>query len=382
MSGNNGQGTPAGRITKVCILTSVHHPFDTRVFHREAISLAGMGYEVHLVAPGKENDVVHGVHLHAISQRNGRGSRMTQTALAAYRLGLGLGADVYHFHDPELIPFGILLKLRGKRVIYDAHEDLPKDILDKPWIAPWLRRPVALAAGAIEKLAARLLDRVVAATPAIARRFPKRRTSVVQNFPISNLLWSPNTPYSQRSPRVVYAGGIVGVQGAREMVMAIGMLPAQPQPELALAGPWETPELKVKVSSLPGWSRVHDLGVLSQEGVRDLLGKSRVGLLIYYPIANSIEAQPRKLYEYMSAAIPVVTSNFPLWKEIVEGSGCGLTVDPLDPKAIAEAIEYLLEHPGEAEEMGRRGRDAVLRHYNWQEQAKVLGAVYEELLKR
>jgi glycosyltransferase involved in cell wall biosynthesis len=381
MSDNNG-GSRARRTPKVCVLTSVHPPFDTRIFHREAVSLSEMGYEVHLVAPSNQDDVVKGVHVHAVQPADGRRWRMTRTARDVYRCGLKLGADVYHFHDPELIPFGILLKLHGKRVIYDVHEDVPKDILVKTWIASWLRKPVALTAGAVEQLAARFLDRVITATSTVARRFPPQKTAVVQNFPPGDSLWNPDAvPYPERRSLVAYVGGIAEIRGAREMVMAISMVPEHLQARLALAGPWDSLEFATELNALPGWSRTDYQGVLSRDKVRDLLADSRIGLVVLHPTSAYLEAQPTKLYEYMSAGIPVVASNYPLLREIVEGHGCGLSVDPMDPEAIAQAIQWLLQHPQEAEEMGKRGRQVVLQRYNWEQEAVVLRNVYQELLK-
>lgn len=381
MSGHNGNWK-LGRTPRVCILTSVHPPFDTRIFHREAISLAELGYEVHLVAPAGEDSIVKGVHLHAIKPGNGRRSRMTQIARQVYRVGLGLAADVYHFHDPELIPFGILLKLRGKRVIYDVHEDVPKDILVKTWIPPWLRKPVAFSAGMAEQLAGRFLDRVVTATATVARRFPKPKTAVVQNFPVSDSLWSPDAlPYGKRSALAAYVGELTQIRGIREMVIAIDKVSPPLQARLAIAGRWDPPEMAGELGALPGWKLTSYMGILSREGVRDLLAQCRIGLVVLHPTAAYVEAQPTKLYEYMSASVPVVASNFPLWREVVESCGCGLTVDPLHPAAIAQAIQWLLQHPREAEEMGRRGRQAVLERYNWEHEAAVLKSVYEGLLR-
>ena len=366
---------------KVCVLTSVHSPSDVRVFQKEAVALAETGYEVHLVAPSKQDSTQRGVRIHAVRQFNGRHSRMTRTTLEVYRRARSLKADVYHFHDPELIPFGILLKLAGKRVIYDVHEDVPKDILDKDWIAPWLRRPLANVMAAIEWVAARYLDRVIAATPSIARRFPKQKTAVVQNFPLQESLWSSMAiPYSDRPPIVTYIGWIGIVRGAREMISAMSMVPASLAARLYIAGEWYPPEFAREAATLPGWPRVNYLGLLSRDGVRDLLAKSRHGRLLFHPLANHVEAQPNNLYEYMSAALPVITSNFPLWKQIVEDFKCGLTVDPLDPEAIASAINWLLEHPVEAKAMGERGREAVLKYYNWEQEAQVLKSTYRDVL--
>jgi glycosyltransferase involved in cell wall biosynthesis len=84
----------------------------------------------------------------------------------------------------------------------------------------------------------------------------------------------------------------------------------------------------------------------------------------------------------MAAGLPVIASNFPLWKEIVEGNGCGICVDPLNPKEIAEAIKYLMKHPGSTEQMGKNGRRAVIEKYTWEKEGKKLLDLYAQLLDR
>jgi glycosyltransferase involved in cell wall biosynthesis len=79
------------------------------------------------------------------------------------------------------------------------------------------------------------------------------------------------------------------------------------------------------------------------------------------------------MFEYMAAGVPVIASHFPLWRQIVEGNACGICVDPLDPQAIAGAIDYLATHPEDAERMGRNGQRAVAAKYNWNiEEQKLL----------
>jgi glycosyltransferase involved in cell wall biosynthesis len=113
-------------------------------------------------------------------------------------------------------------------------------------------------------------------------------------------------------------------------------------------------------------ARVQIPGPIPHEKVFDVLVRSHIGLAVLHPDPNYVDSLPTKLFEYMAAGLPVVASNFPLWKEIVEGNRCGITVDPLDPKAIAQAIEYLLTHPEEARRMGENGRRAVEEKYNWE----------------
>lgn len=366
---------------KVCILTTVHQPFDTRIFHKQAKTLVKAGYDVTLIAQHSKDEVVDGVKIVTLPRPRNRLTRMFSLAWRAFRLACQHKADIYHFHDPELIPVGLLLKLQGKRVIYDVHEDVPKHILSKEWIPKPLRRLVAGGARLAEGLASWALDGIVSATPPIASRFPSSKTVIVQNFPILNeLVVQDPTPYWERPANVVYVGDITLIRGIREMVQAMSLLPDDLDAQLILAGTFSPPSLETEVSALSGWERVKFLGWQDRKSVAQLLGKSRVGLVLFHPEPNHLEAQPNKLFEYMSAGLPVIASDFPLWREIVAGERCGLLVDPLNPKAIAEAIQWILDHPEEAEEMGRRGQKAVPERYNWNTEAAKLISLYRRLL--
>ena len=270
---------------RVCILTTVHPPFDTRIFHKQAKTLVREGYDVTLIAQWSKDEIVDGVKIVALHTPRNRLTRVFGLSWRAFRLALHQKADIYHFHDPELLLTGVLLKLftRG-RVIYDVHEDLPKQILNKQWIPLFLRRITAGCAKLTEMVCSRLVDRIVVATPAIARRFLKSRTVLVQNFPkMGELVGDKTTAYKKRPHVAVYVGGISRIRGLEEMVRAVGLLPDKAGVRLVLAGSFSPPELENDVQQLTGWKRVDYLGWQSREGVKKLLSEARVGLVLFHP---------------------------------------------------------------------------------------------------
>lgn len=365
---------------KVVHLTSVHPTFDVRIFHKECRSLADAGFEVVLIAPGERDTARDGVRIRAVPMPRSRQDRMVRTTCQVFLAARDEDADVYHFHDPELIPVGLALKLLGKRVVYDVHENYPKTIMSKAYVPPVLRRTVAGLANLVELLVAAGADATVAAVPHIGARFPAYKTVVVQNFPVrAELEALARTPYAGRPATVAYVGGIARVRGIVEAVAAMGELPDDVPAVLRLAGEFRPAGLLAEVAAMPGWRRVDHLGWLSRDRIVEVLAEARVGLVTLYPEPNYLESYPIKMFEYMAAGVPLVASDFPLWREIVDGAGCGLLVDPMDPRAIAAAIRYLLAHPDEAEAMGRRGREAVWSSYTWDVQARKLVGLYRQL---
>ena len=370
------------RKTKIAHLTSVHQPLDTRILHKECKTLADAGYEIVLIAPHVRDEVVDGIRIHSLPYPPNRLQRITKTTWQVFKAALNERADVYHFHDPELIAIGLLLKLSGKRVIYDVHEEVPKDILNKSYIrSKTLRKLIALLAGFSELFVAKIFDGIVTATPAIALPFPKDKTTIVQNFPIlaEQALVQSDT-YSSRPCLITYVGGITLDRGIKEMIHAVSLLPPKYNARLVLAGIIRPKELESEVAQLAGWNSVDFVGWQSREGVNGILGRARVGLVVLNPTPCYALSYPSKMFDYMSAGIPIVASDFPLWRNIIEEAGCGILVDPLDPQAIANAIVWLLEHPEEAEKMGVRGKEAATSCYSWEAEGQKLVALYERLL--
>jgi glycosyltransferase involved in cell wall biosynthesis len=365
---------------RVVHLTTVHPRDDIRIFRKECVSLAHAGYEVvQVVADGLGDAQEQGVRIVDVGPRPaGRLARMRQLpqrALAAVR---ELRPALLHIHDPELLPIAVTMAGEALPVIYDAHEDVPRQILTKQWIAKPLRAVISHAFERYENHQVQKLSAVVAATPHIAERFARvaRLAVNVNNFPFLDELAPPAAPLP-REQAVCYVGGITRTRGALNMVRAIALLPGV---RLLLAGGFEDAALKAELTREPGWAQVDYLGQIGRDAVRDVLARASTGLVTLLPMPSYIDSLPIKMFEYMSAQLPVVASDFALWRGIVEDSHCGVCVDPVNPQAIADAIRSVLDDPDRIAAMGQAGRAAVLSRYNWPQAEKQLLALYAELL--
>ncbi|MGB3500413.1 MAG: glycosyltransferase family 4 protein [Mesorhizobium sp.] len=369
-------------IAKVAHLTSAHPRYDTRIFLKMCRSLAEQGSDVSLVvADGLGDEEREGVRILDVGKSSCRLGRMLGATGRVLDKAIALDADIYHLHDPELLPLGLKLKRRGKRVIFDSHEDVPKQIMSKAYLNPLLRGSISTAMSAFERFACSRLDHVIAATPVIRDKFADLgiRSTDINNFPMLGEL-DGAVPWTAKAREVCYVGGITEVRGIVEIVAAMDF--THTGARLNLGGKFERAALRDQAAGVRGWERVNELGFMSRAQVRETLARSVAGLVTLHPTRAYLDSLPVKMFEYMSAGIPVIASHFPLWRQIVEGNECGICVDPLDPSAIAAAIDRLVDDPDLAAKMGENGRRAVHERYNWGVEEQKLFALYSELAAR
>ncbi len=365
-------------------LTTVHSPFDVRIFHKEAKTLVRAGLEVAIIAQHDENETVDGIRIFALPRIGNRTRRILILTLRAFWLALRQRANIYHLHDPELLPVGMLLKLiKGTKVIYDVHEDYSKQMLSKPYFGKSIGKGIGLLVKIVESFSSKSFDAIITATDEILRNFSHHKRALsVRNFPIvSNFSTKREKEDSEKELlSLIYIGGLERIRGLTQMIKALEHFDSDAQLKLTLCGDFYPPGYEHKLRSLKGFKSVEYLGWVKADKIPSLLEKHDVGIVCFLPEPNHINSMPNKIFEYMAAGLPIIASSFPLWKTIVEGNGCGICVDPLNPEEIAEAIKHLMEHPGLREEMGERGRRAVTEKYNWEKEGKKLLDLYAQLL--
>jgi len=365
---------------KVCHLTSVHNRNDGRIFSKEIISLRKAGYDVSLVvADGKGNEIKDNIFIYDVGKPSGRLKRMIKTTRAVYKQALMLNADIYHFHDPELLPYGLKLKKNEKKVIFDSHEDVPKQIISsKEYIPYFIRKIISCLYSKYESKTIGKFDAVISVSPDIVARLKKinHNTVMVTNYPIVNDI-QQNTNISEKA--VCFAGLIAPLWLHTNILEALSLLN---DVKYNLAGIVE-PEYLKKLQKNNMWKQVNFVGKIPQNEVFNFIRNSAVGMALC-DYADEVGYNMgtlgnTKLFEYMRAGIPIICTDFILWKQIIDEEKCGICVNPREIKDIADAIEYILSNPEKAKEMGKFGQNAVKEKFNWTTQEKILVELYKNL---
>lgn len=364
---------------KVCHVTSVHKPTDARIFEHECTSLAKI-YDVTLIAPNVDDYECNGVHVKGVSLPAKRFKRQRSLNSVLKKMK-EVNADLYHFHDPELIPLGLKIQKQGKYIVFDSHEDVPAQLLSKPYIpTSFLRKIISRIYAFYEKKKLSKYDGLVSVTPSIVDRLRKinPNTVMLTNYPVYEDL--PDN--RQWGRKIGFVGMIDPHWNIHSIVKAIEDLDVA----FELAGPCPDSYLK-ELESLKGWSKVNYYGVIKHSEVYGLLEKCSVGMALASdnnPNGNKKEGSigVTKLFEYMFKGLPVISSEIYSWEPIIKGYECGVFVDYKDVQQIREKIAFLISNQDEARRMGDNGKKAVKKQYCWQTQEPILFELYNNILSK
>jgi glycosyltransferase involved in cell wall biosynthesis len=362
-------------------LTTVHHPLDPRIYYKECQSLQKAGYDVTLIVPEVEGAMPKGdVTILPIKKYKNRLLRMLLSTREAYEKARSLKADYYHIHDPELLPVAWLLKKKGNIVIYDIHEDYETSIMQKAYLKKPIRQLIAKIYRAIEKVLSHQLE-LCLAEKYYKEKYP--RGTCILNYPVLNeeLIHHSNKDQPVEN-KLLYTGNVTVDRGAH-IHAAIPLLDEKTSVYFVGKCPRSLAE---KMYEIAGECKNN----LKIEGVDKYVPKAEIdhnyissrwlaGIALFPPTEHYMKKELTKFFEYMSAGIPIICSDFPVWKEFVETYACGIAVNPNDNKAIKRAIDYLRENENEARKMGENGKQFVREKLNWKVEEKKLIEWYQEM---
>lgn len=367
----------------ICHVTAVHPRYDSRIFHKQCMSLIAAQFTVNLiVADGLGNEIIDQLKIFDCTNHK---SIKSNNILTKIRRILFLGKPILklinqinpaivHLHDPELLLLVPRLHQLKIKIIYDSHEDLAKQILNKIWIPKFMRKKIASLTQFYEQTMTKYLAGVIGTTDIISDRFKTygSKSITIFNYPIITEV-EDDVKWSQRNHSICYIGSIALTRGIIPLLDSLSIY----NTKCELAGIFSNPEIEHIVRSHPNWNLVNYHGILTQSQIHQLLNTVKVGIVTLLPTASYLESLPIKLFEYMNAAIPVVASNFPLWQSLI--NGCGIGVNPHDASAIAKAYQYYLTHDQIAEQQGIFGAQKTKSKFSWQSQINKLLNFYQQL---
>jgi len=375
---------------KVCIFSSVHNALDNRVFYREALSLRKAGYDVTLIAIHPCDEIKDGVHILGLPQV----PRWQRPLLwiRLFRMAREQFADIYHFHDPELLLVLPWLRLlTGRPTIYDVHEVYPDFIKVKDYMPVWLRYPLAWMASWLEPILARFQSALIFSDDEIAKVFSKLDMPKITlfNYPARAFINDAMISTADNSLRhswIIHLGGHERNRGVHLMVEAFSqVLRDYSEARLFLIGHFMPSVLEDEVRT-----HLEDKGIseavtitgrIPFETIGDYLAKGAVGWVPWQDYPKNQKNIPTKLFEYMAYGLPIVTSDLASTRPFVINGKNGFCVPASDVKAHAQAILHLLNTPGEAKKMGLYGQELVQTKWNWEQEEKKLLGLYSMLIK-
>lgn len=368
-------------MVKICYFTSKVSS-DIRVFAKECTSLVNAGYEVYLVSPNAREEIKNGVHIIGVPyNKKGAFNRLFVLPRLLYKKALSIDAEIYHFNDPASLRYGTKLKRKGKKVIFDSFEDHPTLFFEKKSLPFFIRYSVSKMYSVYEFHKCKKFDALILCYHWTQERLNKacQNNQLVFNFPVLE----ENTSIKEDidGPVICYAGLISKMWKIENIIESLTPIK---NVKFLLAG---NPADKLYLEDLgnnENWNKVKYIGQVMREDVSDeIFSKSNIAmaLLDYIPLCkgNVGNMSNNKLFEYMMAGLPVICTDFILWKEVVEKNNCGICVNPNNINEITDAINYLIDNPGIAKQMGENGRRMVQEKYNWQLEEKKLLEIYNSI---
>lgn len=369
---------------KVCHLTSVHPVFDVRIFYKQCISISEAGYSVTLIASQTKSIVVKGINIIGVKTIHNKFARILFSSFQYFAKALETKSNVYHFHDPELMLCGILLKLSGKKVVFDIHENIRLSIKSKHWISKPLKRIITGVYYLVERLSLLFFDALVLAEDSYSKYYPTKKSIVVLNYPIRCKL-EPVVRNFKPPFSFIYTGGVSENRGVWEMISLIeGLLIEGVNCSLRIVGQVYDNVLNNRLLNYINnnnlSSKIEIIGKVDFAELSEYYENSDIGLALLKPIDNYKESLPTKMFEYMQFGLPVIISNFPLYQKYINESKSGISIDVNNIKGELKMIVEGLKDDEELRKMSENGKKAIIEMYNWEMEKTKLVNLYKKII--
>lgn len=367
-------------VVYVTHLTSAHQRFDVRIYNKECLSLSHIkNYQINLVvADNKGDEIKDNIHIYDVGTLAGRFNRMFKTTKRVLKKAIELDSDIYHFHDPELIPIGLKLKKLGKIVIFDIHENTDLQILEREWIPIVVRKPISIMFSKYEKYACKKFDYLLVPQVAMYEKFAKiNNTEVIGNFPHSDNI---NVLYDKQYSKykLLYSGSITESRGLFNMLnLLLELVKINKKYSITIAGSMSQ-ELLEKAKNHDAWESIEYLGYLSQENLKKVYHEHSIGLIMFNNVGQYYMAYSLKLFEYMQNGLTIVMPNFGDWIHFNKVNDVGYNIDVKNSETIAKVINDITLKSLETNAI--KNNELVKDKFSWKNEENKLYKIYEKVI--
>lgn len=363
---------------KIVIFTTVHQTFDARIFHKEIKALRE-NYKIYYLNPNISEETEEGnIKFIKLKKRKNRFFRIFFSPIDTVNQLMKINGDIYHFHDPELLISGLILKIMGKKVIFDSHENNYGLIIEKTYIKPFfLKFLIAKSVRFLELFVSIFFDGIIVARPDLKKLYKNKNILIFRNFPDLNFKIEYKNEKKNSIPIVVYSGGLTYVRGIIQLIDAVGMLDGRVK--LHLLGEWQDKGLKEDCERRKGYRFTEYLGNFPYGEHFKYIMDADMGVVPFLPATNHLTTMPNKPFEYFLCKIPVLMSDFKYWRKVF--GNIALFFDPLSPEDIKEKISMILENEELSKKLVVKAYEKLLSEFNWNKEKEYLLDYYKKLLK-
>lgn len=360
--------------------STVHRRMDTRVLLKECSSIANDPiFTCNLfLADGGPEEIYNGVKIESVPRPKTKIHRIIFSQAQMFFKLIKTKSDIYHFHDPELIFTGLMLRVMGRKVIFDIHEDFPGQLQSKVY----LNRPTLLMLSKLyalfEAVSIKFFSYNITVNETIQKRLQRstKRVEVIYNYPIISEFINIEHNWLSKERTICYVGGVTRIRGLKSLVEATKFS----NTKLLLGGSFDEKKFEEELKSLPEWkSNVTYFGQVTREQMFDIFKKSNLGIIPFLPEPNHVNATPNKFFEYLSAGLPIVISNFEKWQIFINKHEVGKTFNPGDSEDLGRAINVLLSDLNSLKTMSDKSRTLVIEKRNWDNEYAKIKKLYQQI---
>lgn len=368
-------------MTGIIHISTVHVRTDTRIFFKELTSLSKKYKTKFIVADGLGNEVKKSIEIIDLGKPKNKVFRILFFWIKAFIKIKSKNFKIIHFHDPELIPLGIVLKIMGLKVIYDIHELVYYDIVSKNWIKPKLIRKIIGQVYLIfESFAVNIFDGIILAEEGYKEFYKKKYKKIenkllfINNYPKISLL-NHDMKFQKKEDYIIYLGAISEDRGIKELIQSLKYL--NDKIKLLLIGKWSNKKFLEDCQKIESWKRVIKLGYISPQEIGSHIEKCQIGMCTLHPLENFAYTKPVKSFEYLAKGLPMIMTNFPYWQTFYKNAA--VFVNPKNPIEISNAIVKLLNDRKLYSSMSKNGK-LLSKKYSWEIEEKKLFKFYSQLI--